>query len=161
MQITSFVEPGRVLDAIVDAPPRRRRNRHEPRMCKACDRPLANQEGACSGCGTRVREPVLRAVRAAVGARPGPVSARPLAPPRALGPTARTPLWTRHSRGAIEAGRDRRIERRTRAPIVYRSGLVGAASVVQADFARERWVDDGGSFHREAATALRVSTRRR
>jgi hypothetical protein len=159
MQITSFVEPDRVLDSIVDAPGRRRRNRHEPRMCAACGGPLASQEGACSICGARVPESALRAVPAAVRARPESLSARPLATPPALGPTdAMTLLWTRHTRGAIEADRDRRIERRTHAPIVYRSARRGAASVVQADFAGERWADDGGSFHREAAAGLRVST---
>jgi hypothetical protein len=162
MQITSFVEPGQVLDSIVDVPRRRRRNRHEPRMCAACGGPLASQEGACSRCGARVPEPVLRAVPAAARVTPESLSARPLATPPALGPTdAMTPFWTRHTRGAIEADRDRRIERRTYAPIVYRAAPRGAARVVQADFARERWVDDGGSFDREPAAALRVSTRGR
>jgi hypothetical protein len=162
MQITSVVDPDHAPDPAVAAPGRRRRSRHEPRMCAACGGPLASQEDACSRCGARVPEPVLMAVPAAPRAPTAPLSASPLATPPAPGPAdAVTPLWTRHTRGAIEGDRDRRIERRTRAPVVYRSALNGPASVAQADFARERWVDDGGSFDREAAAALRASTGRR
>ena len=47
---------------------------------------------------------------------------------------AETPLWTRHSRGAIEAGRDRRLQRRVHAPIRYLT-LSAATVGVQAGVA--------------------------
>jgi hypothetical protein len=47
---------------------------------------------------------------------------------------AETPLWTRHSRGAIEAGRDRRLQRRVHAPIRYLT-LTAETVAVQADLA--------------------------
>ena len=50
------------------------RNRHEARLCRACERPLARQEAACWSCGTRWADeqaPPLRLIRG--GRRPDAV----------------------------------------------------------------------------------------
>jgi hypothetical protein len=85
---------------------------------------------------------------------------RPLATPASATLNARTPLWTRHTVGAIEATRDARLERRGHAPIRYRTAPRAQVVVRDADFDGDRWVDEGGSFEHEAA-ALRVVHPRR
>jgi hypothetical protein len=76
-------------------------------------------------------------------------------------PGQRTPLWTRHTLGAIESGRDRRLERRVSAPVRYRTAPRARAFVTRADFAGDRWADEGGSFDREVVAAVRGATQRR
>ena len=82
----------------------------------------------------------------------------PLTAPRAAAAfDGMTPLWTRHTVGAIEADRDRRLEHRAHAPIRYRTPRAETV-VVHGDFAGGRWADDGGSFDHDATGSLRVST---
>jgi hypothetical protein len=86
-----------------------------------------------------------------------------------------TPLFTRHTRGAIEADRDRR---RQRTAIAYRgaaheraasarAGRIAAAvagdarAVTQARLDMDRWVDEGGMVPFDAAALLRAATTRR
>jgi hypothetical protein len=70
----------------------------------------------------------------------------PLTAPRAAAASdGVTPLWTRHTVGAIEADRDRRLEYRAHAPIRYRTPRAETV-LVHGDFAGGRWADDGGSF---------------
>jgi hypothetical protein len=86
-----------------------------------------------------------------------------------------TPLFTRHTRGVIEADRDRR---RQRTAIAYRvaareraasapAGRMAAAvaddarAVTQARLDMDRWVDEGGMVPFEAAALLRAATSRR
>jgi hypothetical protein len=134
MQITSSIEPVLVVDYIVEAPGRHRRNRHEPCLCVACAAPLAIQEDACWRCGVQVPEPVRRPALGAVRAAPTSLR-RPLIAPRpAAALDGMTPLWTRHTLGAIEADRDRRLERGGHAPIRYRTPRAETV-VVQGDFA--------------------------
>jgi hypothetical protein len=160
MQITSSIEPVPALDHIVEAPGRHRRNRHEPRLCLTCAAPLAGQENSCWRCA-HVPEPVPRAVPDAVPAAHEPLIRHPRpAPPTSATLDGTTPLWTRHTPGAIEAGRDRRLQRRTSAPIRYRTAGRDEAVVVHADFARERWSDDGGSIDRDVSAAARVAIAR-
>ena len=59
--------------------------------------------------------------------------------------------WTRHTLGAIEAGRDHRLQGRVPGPIRYRTTPVAEAIVLRPDFARDRWADEVGSIEREAA----------
>jgi hypothetical protein len=89
--------------------------------------------------------------------RLSPIRQPPAAPLGSATLDGTTPLWTRHTLGAIEAGRDRRLQRRTSAPIRYRTAPRAEAVVVHVDFARERWVDDGGTFDRGATAALPVA----
>jgi hypothetical protein len=159
MQVTSSIEAVPVLEDIVEPPGHHRRNRHEPRMCAVCAQPLAAQEGACWHCGTPVPEP-RRAVSAARRTAVGPPILRALPRPVAA-VDGTTPLWTRHTLGAIEAGRDGRLARRAYAPVRYRMAPPAATVVVQADFSADRWADEGGSFDREAAAAVRVAIPRR
>lgn len=114
-----------------------------------------------------------RAVGAAPSAlrRPEPdlVGERPAEP---------TPLFTRHTRGAIEAERDRRGQRRARGGAAYPvrargrapgapHGRIAAAvagdarAVTQARLDLDRWVDEGGRVPFEAAALLRATTSRR
>jgi hypothetical protein len=62
--------------------------------------------------------------------------------------------WTRHTLGSIEAGRDHRREARVPGPIRYRTDPTAVAVVLRPDFARDRWVGEGGSFEREVAAAV-------
>ena len=66
------------------------------------------------------------------------------APPSATVPV---PLYTRHTLGAIEAARDRRLQARDRSVHRYRSGdvpRVAALSLVPPEI--DRWTDEGGHF---------------
>jgi hypothetical protein len=156
MQVTSPMQPIAVFDDVVEAPGRHRRNRHEPRMCAVCAAPLAGQAGACWRCGTGVPEPVRNVVLRAVRATPRPALRHaPVRPMAQEGHGGRTPLWTRHTRGAIEAGRDRRLESRASAPIRYRTAPAAATNVLRPDFAADRWANEGGTVDREAAVAVR------
>jgi hypothetical protein len=102
-----------------------------------------------------------------------------------------TPLFTRHTRGTIEAERDRRRQRgargtieaerdrrRQRGAIVHRGTVreraaspphdriaaavaTNARSVTEAHLDMERWIDEGGLVPFEAAAPLRATTSRR
>jgi hypothetical protein len=117
---------------------------------------------------TRVERDLSRAARATTSVlhRPEPdlVSERS---------SASTPLFTRHTRGAIEAERDRRRQRRAGGAVAHRgAALARAASaphrrvtaavagnaraVAQARLDMERWIDEGGTLPFEAA--MRTST---
>jgi hypothetical protein len=89
-----------------------------------------------------------------------------------------TPLFTRHTRGTIEAERDRRRQRGARGAIVHRGTVRGLAaspphdriaaavasnarSVTEAHLDMERWIDEGGLVPFEAAALLRATTSRR
>jgi hypothetical protein len=65
--------------------------------------------------------------------------------------------WTRHTLGAIEAGRDGRLESRVPGPIRYRTTPVAGAVVLRPDFAGDRWADEGGSSDHEPAVAVAVA----
>lgn len=148
------------------------RNRHFPRLCGSCAAPMGGQDDSCWRCGApwaseaRPRPPLpIRRDRGKA-----PVSRRPVAPARqvreagaGVGPT---PLFTRHMRGAIEAGRDRRNQRhlagprRGAAPVAPARAPNGrVAATIAARVRRSaddradtlRWVDEGGSHAREAA----------
>lgn len=119
MQLTSPIEPVFVTDSIVEEPGRRRRNRHEPRLCATCEAPLAGQSADCWRCGATAVEPVRRTVTQYVAAAPGPRVPNAPAPP-ATDDTP-TPLWTRHTLGAIEADRDRRHARSAQTTVRYRT----------------------------------------
>jgi hypothetical protein len=91
---------------------------------------------------------------------PTPVLHRPDPVVVSEGSSESTPLFTRHMRGAIEAERDRRHQRRAGGAVAYRgAALARAASahrritaavagnaraVAQARFDMERWIDEGG-----------------
>lgn len=162
MQPTGSIEPILALADLVEAPGRHRRSRHEPQLCAVCAAPLDAQDGGCWRCGTARAEPVRRVVARPVRAAPrSPLRAVPATPVAHAVPGQRTLLWTRHTLGAIEAGRDRRLERREHAPVRYRSAPRARALVAQADFAGDRWADEGGSFDRDAVAAVRGPTQRR
>ena len=100
-------------------------------------------------------------------------------PPRLRGSRhAPTPLFTRHTRGTIEAERDRRRQRGARGAIVHRGTVreraaspphdkiaapvaSNARSVTEAHLDMERWIDEGGLVPFEAAALLRATTSRR
>jgi hypothetical protein len=84
-----------------------------------------------------------------------------------------SPLFTRHTRGTIEAQRDRRRQSRSHGGVAYRgTGRGRAASHVritaavagdsralaQARLDLDRWVDEGGLVPFEAAALLRATT---
>ncbi len=84
-----------------------------------------------------------------------------------------SPLFTRHTRGTIEAERDRRRQSRSHGGAAYRgtgrgrsasdvriaAAVVGNASAVaQARLDLDRWVDEGGLVPFEAAALLRATT---
>ncbi|WP_157592492.1 hypothetical protein [Solirubrobacter soli] len=83
-----------------------------------------------------------------------------------------TPLFTRHTRGAIEAERDRRGvlragHRRPRAgrtatahPRLEAALVAQARRMSQARVDLSRWVDEGGRFNPEAAARLRIGDRK-
>jgi hypothetical protein len=85
-------------------------------------------------------------------------------PERTPGPT---PLFTRHTRGVIEAERDRRRQRRARGAASTAHPEVGAAVaddarvVAQARLDMDRWVNEGGMVPFEAAAVLRATSMRR
>jgi hypothetical protein len=86
-------------------------------------------------------------------------------PPRLRGSHhAPTPLFTRHTRGAIEAERDGRRQRRAHGanahPETSRERTASAAAT-QAHLDMERWIDEGGLVPFEAAALLRATTSRR
>jgi hypothetical protein len=111
----------------------------------------------------------------AAGVLPEPVIGRG----GGVAPSATTPLFTRHMRGAIEAERDRhRLRRRDgHSTLRYRSagdggvGVTDAPSVAavirrarvvtQASPDVDRWTDEGGSFDAEAVASLRTTQTRR
>jgi hypothetical protein len=162
MQLTGSIEPNLVLGHVVEAPGRHRRSRHEPRLCAVCAAPLAVQGGGCWRCGAVRAEPLRRVVARSAQATPrSPLRAVPETPVAHAVPGQRTPLWTRHTLGAIEAGRDRRIKRRASAPVRYRSAPPTGVLVTQADFAGDRWADEGGSFDRDPTAAVGGATQRR
>jgi hypothetical protein len=87
-----------------------------------------------------------------------------------------SPLFTRHTRGTIEAERDRRRESRRAGSATYRGtgrgravshvGIAAAVAgnaraVAQARLDLDRWVDEGGLVPFEAAAVLRATTSRR
>jgi hypothetical protein len=83
-----------------------------------------------------------------------------------------TPLFSRHTRGVIEAERDRRRQRRARGAIAppgmtrERDASAAAAAnnsraATQAHLDMERWINEGGLVPFEAATVLRATTSRR
>jgi hypothetical protein len=104
---------------------------------------------------TRVERDLSRAARATTS-----VLHRPEPDLVSEGSSESTPLFTRHMRGAIEAERDRRHQRRAGGAVAYRgAALARAASahrritaavagnaraVAQARFDMERWIDEGG-----------------
>jgi hypothetical protein len=100
---------------------------------------------------------------------PTVVQAAPRSPLHALPATPvahavsgkRAPLWTRHTLGAIEAGRDLRLDRRAPAPGRSHSAPRPVTVVTPADFAGDRWADEGGSFDRDAVAVVREATHRR
>jgi hypothetical protein len=113
----------------------------------------------------------------AVGAAPS-VLRRPEPDLVGESPAEPTPLFTRHTRGAIEAERDRRGQRRARGGAAYpvrargraagapRGRIAAAAAgdahaVAQARLDLERWVDEGGMVPFEAAALLRATNNRR
>jgi hypothetical protein len=158
MQPTGSIEPIFVLGHVAEAPGRHRRDGHEPRLCAVCAAPLDAQRGGCWRCGTARAAPVRPVAARSVQATPrSPLRAVPATPVAHAVPGRRTPLWTRHTPGAIEAGRDRRLERRAPAPVRYHSAPRAGAVVTRADFAGDRWADEGGSFDRDAAAAVRRS----
>ena len=119
MQLTSPIEPVYVTDSIVEEPGRHRRNRHEPRLCATCEAPLAGQSADCWRCGAVAVEPVRRTVTQYVAAVPAPHV--PDAPAPSAADDVPTPLWTRHTLGAIEADRDRRHARSAQTTVRYRT----------------------------------------
>jgi hypothetical protein len=127
-----------------------------------CAAPLGAQDGGCWRCGASSSTPVRRvlasSVQAPTRALRGAVPATPVA--HAV-PGQRTPLWTRHTLGAIEAGRDRRLARRVSAPVRYRSAPGAAALVTRAVFAGDGGADEGGSFDSDAPAAVAGATQRR
>jgi hypothetical protein len=86
-------------------------------------------------------------------------------PPRLRGSRhAPTPLFTRHTRGAIEAERDRRRQRRARGATAHPGTArerTASAAATQAHLDMERWIDEGGLVPFEAAALLRATTSRR
>ena len=89
-----------------------------------------------------------------------------------------TPLFTRHTRGTIEAERDRRLQRRAHAttlspasvperasgnphPRIAAAVAGSARAVIQARLDMDRWVDEGGMVPFEAAALLRTTAGRR
>ena len=58
------------------APAARRESRHQPRLCRSCQRPMSRQEDACWRCGARVRHVQLRGRQVHHGMPP------PARPPR-------------------------------------------------------------------------------
>jgi hypothetical protein len=109
-------------------------------------------------------------------ARPTPsVLRRPASGLVREGSSGPTPLFTRHTRGTIEAERDRRRQRRahgaiahpgttreraTSAPLgrIATAGSGNAHAVAQARLDLDRWVDEGGLVPFEAAARLRATT---
>jgi hypothetical protein len=84
-----------------------------------------------------------------------------------------SPLFTRHTRGTIEAERDRRRQSRWRRGAANRgtgrgraadhvriaaAGAGNARAVAQARMDLDRWVDEGGLVPFEAAALLRATT---
>jgi hypothetical protein len=87
-----------------------------------------------------------------------------------------TPLFTRHTRGAIEADRDRRGQRREGAAVAYRGGArEGAAphpritaavagnarAVAEARLDMDRWIGEGGTPASKPRPVLGTTTSRR
>jgi hypothetical protein len=94
------------------------------------------------------------------------------------GSSESTPLFTRHMRGAIEAERDRRRQRRAGGAVAYRgaareraasaphpritAAVAGnACALTEAQLDMDRWIDEGGTLPFEAAAALGSTTSRR
>jgi hypothetical protein len=119
-----------------------------------------------------------RPVPATIEERGAGGSVRPLpgASPRDGGPEP-TLRFTRHTRGTIEAERDRRRQRRAHATTAYptrvteraaggpRSRITtavaeNARAVTQARLDMDRWVAEGGMVPFEAAALLRTGSRR-
>jgi hypothetical protein len=116
------------------------------------------------------------AVRSAVEPRPigvGDVVPAASTPKGREGSSEPSPLFTRHTRGAIEAERDRRRQRRRGGGAAYRgkgrgraashvripAAVVGnARAVAQARLDLDRWVDEGGLVPFEAAALLRATS---
>jgi hypothetical protein len=117
MQVTSPMQPIPVLDDVVEAPGRHRRNRHEPRMCAVCAAPLAGQAGACWRCGTGVPEPVRHA------SAPLRYRTAPAAATNVLRPDFAADRW------ANEGGT---IDRETAVAVRGYSQLVGSDGLVAA-----------------------------
>jgi hypothetical protein len=86
------------------------------------------------------------------------------------GSSESTPLFTRHTRGAIEAERDRRRQRRAGGAVAYRgatrkraasaphpritAAVAGSVrAVAEARLDMDRWIDEGGTLPSEAAAA--------
>jgi hypothetical protein len=120
---------------------------------------------------TRVERDLSRAARATT-----PMLHRPAADVVREGSSDSTPLFTRHTRGAIEADRDRRRQRRADGAVAYRGGArEGAAphprilaavagnarAVTEAGLDMDRWIDEGGTLALEAAAAPGSTTSRR
>jgi hypothetical protein len=87
------------------------------------------------------------------------------------GSSESTPLFTRHTRGAIEAERDRRRQRRAGGAVAYRGAALeraasaphrritaavagNARAVTEAPLDTDRWIDEGGTLPFEVARAL-------
>jgi hypothetical protein len=154
------------------------RHRHQPRVCEACGAPMPRQQEACARCATRWVDPgVLRWRAHAASRADGPVRRLALASARDGG-SEPTRLLTRHTRGAIEAARDRRLQRRAHATTASPASVPGRASrrphsriaaavarnaraVTQARVDMDRWVDEGGRVPFEAAPLLRTTASRR
>jgi hypothetical protein len=159
------------------------RHRHQPRLCEACRAPMPRQQEACARCDTPWVDPGSRlgpdrSPRHASTASSGVLGWRAHAASRADGPMRRlalasardagsepTRLLTRHTRGAIEAERDRRRQRRAHATRPHSRIAVAVArnarAVTQARVDMDRWVDEGGRVPFEAAPLLRTTASRR
>jgi hypothetical protein len=115
---------------------------------------------------TRVERDLSRAARATT-----PVLHRPAPHLVSEGSPESTPLFTRHTRGTIEAERDRRRQRRADAAVAYRDAALeraasashpritaavagNARAVTEARLDMDPWIDEGGTLPFEAAAAL-------
>jgi hypothetical protein len=122
---------------------------------------------------TRAERDLSRAARAT-----RPLVHRPEPDVAWEGSSQSTPLFTRHTRGAIEAERDRRRQRGAGGAVAYRgaarkrvaiaphpriTAAVGgnARAVAELRLDVDRWIDEGGTLPFEAAAVLGSTTSRR
>jgi hypothetical protein len=157
---------------------------HSNRAVEPPDRGAPGSSGAVAGrAQAAARKRAVAATIAERSARRAAGAGLAVLPPPAPespreGVSESTPLFARHTRGTIEAERDRRLQRRARAATAYRAaarerdaGLphprlaaavaADARAVRQARRDIDRWVDEGGlvSFEADALTRRTMSRR--
>ena len=126
------------------------RHRHEPRLCHACASPLSRQEDACWSCGAPA--PAERRTMPVPARRRGVASPAPrlddLSARVAATAAEGSPLFTRHTRGTINADRDRRRLRADNGGANQYHAIVrpGQAGSLPQSRDVDRWINEGGSL---------------